>query len=193
MDEIALSLKMKRLVRWLDDRCQPDNVVRRQYDGPPFGRCYLTIDPERQGEVASINLNRVYLCGTEAGLDADSPARLIELFTASGVRNFSSGSVPVLPWTRCAAGWRPAASGDSSCQYPTLVRTGVEPSHFKTDLEVREVRRAKSKLRATNSVKRCGRIIGGRRARTASLITWRSTASARSRSPRSPFLKASAT
>jgi hypothetical protein len=51
MDAIALSLKMKRLVRWLDDRCQPDNVVRRQYDGPPFGRCYLTIDPERQGEV----------------------------------------------------------------------------------------------------------------------------------------------
>src|SRR4051812_29472822 len=84
MDPIALSLKMKRLVRWLDDRCQ-DNLVRRQFDGPPFGRCYVTIDPERQGNVASINLNRVYLWGNEAGLDVGSFAQFIDLFAASGV------------------------------------------------------------------------------------------------------------
>ena len=87
MDTIALSLTMKRLVRWLDHRCQPDDLVGRQFDAPPFGHCYVTIDPERQGNVASINLNRVYLCGTEAGLDAGSFARLIDLFTASGYRS----------------------------------------------------------------------------------------------------------
>ena len=88
MDTIALSLTMKRLVRWLDHRCQPDDLVGRQFDAPPFGRCYVTIDPERQRNVGSINLNRVYLCGTEAGLDAGSFARLIDLFTASGIRKF---------------------------------------------------------------------------------------------------------
>jgi hypothetical protein len=68
MDEIDLSLKLKRFTPWLDDRCQPDSLIGKQFDGAPFGSCYVTIDPGRQGPHASGNLNRVYLCGTEAGL-----------------------------------------------------------------------------------------------------------------------------
>jgi GNAT superfamily N-acetyltransferase len=141
MDTTALSLKMKRLVRWLDDRCQPDNFVRRQFDGPPFGQCYVTIDPERQGKVASVNLNRVYLCGTEAGLDVDGFARLIELFTASGIKKFFVWLSPG-PDMEMVRGWLEAGgfSRIRHVSYPTLLRTGAEPFQFKTDLAVREVR-----------------------------------------------------
>src|SRR4051812_50185895 len=124
MDAIALSLKMKRLMRWLDDRCQPDNVVRRQFDGPPFGHCYVTIDPERQGRVASINLNRVYLCGTEAGLDAGGFSRLIELFTAGGGRRIFVLVSP-RPYMGNVRGWvgGRGLSPVSPGRYPTPVAT----------------------------------------------------------------------
>jgi hypothetical protein len=49
MDKIGLSLKLKRLAVWLDSRCQPDSLIRRQFHGAPFGSCYVTIDPDRQG------------------------------------------------------------------------------------------------------------------------------------------------
>src|SRR6266478_5992717 len=88
MDEIDLSLKMRRLAAWLDRRCQPDSLIRKQFYGPPFGGCYVTIDPDRQGPFASANLNRVYLCGTEVGMDFDSVARFIDLFATEGVKRF---------------------------------------------------------------------------------------------------------
>src|ERR1700681_2236634 len=88
MDEVGLSLKLKRFIPWLDDRCQPHSLARKQFNGAPFGGCYVTIDPNRQGSAASGNLNRVYLCGTEAGLQPDGLDRLIELFTSEGVKRF---------------------------------------------------------------------------------------------------------
>jgi hypothetical protein len=88
MDEFALSLKMRRLTQWLDGNCQPDHLARMQFDAPSFGHCYLTIDTERQGPLASFNLNRVYLCGREAGMDPGSVGQWIELFAASGVKKF---------------------------------------------------------------------------------------------------------
>ena len=88
MDQIALALQMKRLAAWLDARCEPDNFVRRQFDGPPFGQCYVTIDAERQRPFASVNMNRVHLCGAESGLTSDGIARLIDLFKAEGVGRF---------------------------------------------------------------------------------------------------------
>ena len=84
MDAIALSLKLKRFIPWLDDQSQSDGRIRKQFHGAPFGSCYVTIDPGRQGTAASANLNRVYLWGTESGMTPDSLARLIELFTAAG-------------------------------------------------------------------------------------------------------------
>jgi hypothetical protein len=88
MDQIGLALKLRRLAAWLDGRCQPDNLIRKQLHCPPFGDCYVTIDPDRQGPLASFNQNRVYLCGAEAGMGLDSVGGLIELFRAEGVRRF---------------------------------------------------------------------------------------------------------
>ncbi|HKS20598.1 MAG TPA: hypothetical protein VJS63_15445 [Bradyrhizobium sp.] len=142
MDEIALSLKMQRLVRWLDGNCQPANFVRRQFDGPPFGRCYLTIDPERQGRLASFNLNRVYLRGREAGMESGSIAHWIELFAASGVKKFFVWLSPG-PDMTTVRGWLEGSdfSRIRHVSYLTLLRTGDEPVRFATDLEVREVGR----------------------------------------------------
>jgi hypothetical protein len=140
MDEIALALKMKRLAAWLDARCEPDNLVCRQFNEPPFGQCYVTIDPERQGPFASINMNRVYLCGAENGLTSQGIARLIELFTSKNVKRFFVWLSPgprmgaVRDWLETEGLSRVRRTG-----YPTLWRRGRSPVAFKVDLEVREV------------------------------------------------------
>jgi GNAT superfamily N-acetyltransferase len=140
MDKIALSLKLKRLIPWLDDRCEPDSFIRKHFHGPPFGRAYVAVDPNRQGTAASANLNRVYLYGTEAGLQPDGLDRLIELFTAAGVKRFFVWLSPgpdmdvVRGWLKARGLTRVRWTG-----YPTLCRSGYSPVQFKTDFEIREV------------------------------------------------------
>ena len=140
MDKIALSLKMKRLSAWLDGRCEPDRLVRKVFDGPPFGQCYVTIDRNRQGRFASINMNRVYLCGTEAGLTPDGIERLIELFRAEGVERFFVWLSPG-PDMETVRGWLEARglSRIRRTGYPTLWRRARSSFSFRTDLSVREV------------------------------------------------------
>jgi GNAT superfamily N-acetyltransferase len=140
MDQIALALKMKRLAAWLDPRCEPDSLVCRQFDEPPFGQCYVTIDPERQGPFASINMNRVHLCGDESGLTSQGIVRLIELFASKNVERFFVWLSPgprmgaVRDWLETEGLTRIRRTG-----YPTLWRRDGSPVAFKTDLDVREV------------------------------------------------------
>jgi len=115
MDKIGLSLKLKRLVAWLDERCQPDNLVRKQFHGFPFGNCYVTLDPDRQSPFASANMNRVFMCGTEAGMEPDSVGRLIDLLEQNGLLRIRRTG------------------------YPTLCRSHRAPVQFKTDFEIRQV------------------------------------------------------
>jgi hypothetical protein len=140
MDKIALSLQMKRLTGWLDDHCEPAGFIRKQFDRSPFGNCYVTIDPERQGLQASHNKNRVYLCGAEPGLEQDGLARLIELFSNAGVRRFFVWLSPgpnmevVRDWLgQLGFSRRPWVS------YPTLCREIRSLVPVNTDLAVREV------------------------------------------------------
>jgi hypothetical protein len=140
MDIIDLSLKMRRLVQWLDGRCPPDSFIRRRFDRPPFGDCYVTIDPERQAKAASPNMNRVYLCGADAGMDSGSIRHLIDLFVGKGIERFFVWLSPgpdmdrVRGWLMEAGLSRPRWTG-----YPTLWRSIHAPLQFTTDLEVREV------------------------------------------------------
>jgi GNAT superfamily N-acetyltransferase len=140
MDKIGLSLKLKRLAVWLDSRCQPDSLIRRQFHGAPFGSCYVTIDPDRQGPFASANLNRVYLCGRETGMETGSIARLIDLFADEGVKRFFVWLSPG-PDMDMVRGWLEGCglSRIRRTGYPTLCRSGGPPAQFRTDLEVREV------------------------------------------------------
>jgi GNAT superfamily N-acetyltransferase len=155
MDRIGLSLKMRRLAAWLDARCQPDDLSRKQLRGPPFGNCYVTIDCDRQGPFASANLNRVYLCGTEAGMEPDGIARLIDLFRSEGVKRFFVWLSPG-PDMEVVRRWL-EASGLSRIRrtgYPTLCRKAHSPVQFSTDLRisqvsVQEIARARAQLGET--------------------------------------------
>ena len=79
---------MKRLTHWLDSQHPPAGFVRKCFDGPPFGNCYITIDPDRQARFASGNMNCVYLCGAEPGMNSDSIRHIIDLFAAEGIERF---------------------------------------------------------------------------------------------------------
>jgi GNAT superfamily N-acetyltransferase len=138
MDKITLSLKLKRFIPWLDD--QSDSLVRKRFHGAPFGSAYVTIDPNRQATAASANLNRIYLCGTEAGLQPDGLDRLIELFAAAGVKRFFVWLSPG-PDMDVVRGWL-SERGLTRVRwtgYPTLCRSAHLPVQFKTDFEIREV------------------------------------------------------
>jgi hypothetical protein len=140
MDATALALKMKRLARWLDLTCQPEGFAQRQFDRPPFGQCYVTVDPRRQGPAASFNRNRVHLCGTEPGLEAEGLDRLIELFAAAGVMRFFVWLSPG-PDMDTVRGWL----GERQffrvrwTAYPTLVRSARGPFQARTELAIRQV------------------------------------------------------
>jgi hypothetical protein len=139
-DQITLALKMKRLSVWLDARCEPDGLVRKAFDRPPFGQCYVTIDPARQGLFASVNMNRVYLCGAEAGLTSGGIASLIDRFATERVKRFFVWLSPG-PDMDTVRGWLEAhgLSRVRRTGYPTLWRKAAAPFAFSTDLEVREV------------------------------------------------------
>jgi N-acetylglutamate synthase-like GNAT family acetyltransferase len=140
MDTSALALQMKRLSIWLDRSCQPEGLVRRQFATPPFGSCYLTLDPARQAPFASSNYNRIHVCGTEPGLEPDGIERLIQQFQAAGVRRFFVWLSPG-PDMHTVRGWldRAGFSQIRRTGYPTLHRGSTAAARFTTDLQVREV------------------------------------------------------
>ncbi len=135
MDAIGLSRKMQRLTIWLEDNCQPENLIRRQ-----TGDGYLIIDPSRQGDIASFNYNRVLLRGREDGVEAASVARWIDLFGQHGVKKFFVWLSPG-PDMEEVRGWLEAhgLSRRPYVRYPTLLRDGKAPAPFRTDLRIREV------------------------------------------------------
>jgi N-acetylglutamate synthase-like GNAT family acetyltransferase len=150
MDILALASKMRQLAVWIDRNCQPAGFIQHCYSGAPFGNCYVSIDPNRQGPYASGNWNRIHLCGTEPGLSPDGLSRLTEQFSDAGVRRFFVWLMDTIRSWLSAAGF----SRVSRTGYPTLHRASFEPARFKSELEIREVRppeivRARDQLGAT--------------------------------------------
>jgi GNAT superfamily N-acetyltransferase len=142
MDDLSLALTMKRLTAWLDQGWQPAGFVARQYDGAPFGRCYVSIEPNRQTQYASGNWNRVHLCGAEPGLRPEGLGRLVDAFTAAGVTRFFVWLSPG-PDMETVRGWLAQAGFQPRMRwtrYPTLVRESLDPAPFRCDLIVREAR-----------------------------------------------------
>jgi hypothetical protein len=135
MDALSLARKMQRLTWWLDENCQPESLVRQR-----FGEGFLTIDPQRQGDLASFNFNRIYLCGRENGMEAASVAQWIDLFTAYGVKKFFVW-LSLGPEMEAVRGWLDGRGlrRVPYVRYPTLLRDSDAPVPFRTDLEIREV------------------------------------------------------
>jgi hypothetical protein len=193
MDKFDLSRKMKRLTAWLDSQNQPDGLAGRRFHGVPFPGAYLTIDPERQAPYASANLNRVHLCGAEAGMGTDGVTRLIEFFADHGVQRFfvwlspgrdidmardliNEAGLSRVHWTR----------------YRTLCREPSVPVRFETDLEIRRV--------GPDDIAAAGEALGDMlwpqyatsAGKEGFFTTWHSMAIAQSRSRRSAFSRTSA-
>jgi hypothetical protein len=140
MDKFELSRKMKRLTAWLDTQNQPDGLAGRRFHGVPFADAYLTIDPERQSPYASVNRNRVYLCGAEAGMGPDGAARLIDFFAGHGIERFFVWLSPGPDMDRVRGLLDQAGlSRVHWTRYPTLCRERPAPVPFKTDLDIRQV------------------------------------------------------
>ena len=142
MDSLTLALALKRLTPWLDRACQPAGFIQKHYDEAPFGRCYVSIDPDRQAQYASANWNRLHLCGAEQGLRPEGLTRLIEQFTSAGVTRFFAWVSPG-PDMEMVRGWLAQAGFKPRMQwtrYPTLVRESLDAAAFRTDLVVREAR-----------------------------------------------------
>ncbi len=141
MDALELALTMKRLTVWLDRACQPAGFVQKQYDGPPFGRCYVSIDPGRQAQTASANWNRIHLCGAEPGLTPEGIEQLIDRYRAAGVNRFFAWLSPG-PHMDVIRSWLEHAGFEPRMQwthYPTCLAATCVPPRFRTELEVREV------------------------------------------------------
>src|SRR5262245_15558449 len=140
MDSLALASKMRRLAVWIDRNCQTASLIQRCYSGAPFGGCYVSIDPSRQGPHASGNWNRIHLCGTEPGLSPDGLSRLAEQFSDAGVRRFFVWLSPG-PEMDTIRSWLSAAgfSRVSRIGYPTLHRASLDPARFDSELDIREV------------------------------------------------------
>lgn len=123
-------------------------------------------------------------------MEPGSVGQCIALFAASGVKKFFVWLSPG-PDMAAVRGWLEVhgSSRIRRLSYPTLVRTAGEPVRFKTELRVcevgvEEIEAARDQLGETLWPEYARSAAG-----TASFITWRSTERARSRSPRSRFLK----
>jgi GNAT superfamily N-acetyltransferase len=140
LDKFDLSRKMKRLTAWLDTQNQPDGLAGRRFHGVSFGDAYVTIDPERQTPHASANLNRVHLCGAEERMSPDGVTRLIDFFADHGVQRFFVWLSPGPDMDEARSLLDHAGfSRNQWTRYPTLCRERHTPSHFKTDLNIRQV------------------------------------------------------
>ncbi len=141
MDALALAQMMKRLTVWLDRACQPAGFIQEQYAAAPFGTCFVSIDPARQGLHASGNWNRIHLCGAETGLTPEGIEKLVDRFRAAGVNRFFAWLSPG-PHMGAIRSWLEHAGFEPRMQwtrYPTLSRDHLRPAAFRTELDVREV------------------------------------------------------
>ena len=186
---------MKRLTQWLDSQHPPAGFVRKCFDGPPFGNCYITIDPDRQARFASGNMNCVYLCGAEPGMNSESTPLISSICSPlRGSSDFSSGSARAPEWRLCAAGL--AETDLRACNGPVIRRyVAVSVGPFRSAPTWRCTKSApmKSPQCANLRIRPSGPTMCGRSAAKASSITWRSTASVRWRLQRCAFSKTSAT
>ena len=193
MDALALAQMMKRLTVWLDRACQPAGFIQEQYAAAPFGTCFVSIDPARQGLHASGNWNRIHLCGAETGLTPEGIEKLVHRFRAAGVNRFFAWLSPG-PHMGAIRSWLEHAGFEPRMQwtrYPTLSRDHLRPAAFRTELDVREVTSGRSPLPGTRSVTRCGTNTSDPPASSVFITSWRSTGRSRSPSAHSQCSKGS--
>jgi GNAT superfamily N-acetyltransferase len=131
-----LALRMHRLQRWLDVSELPATTVSHYVDHPFVA---VTVDATSDARAASLNRNRVYVCGSE-GIDEGQFLRIAALFKAQGVSRFFVWLSPgpaesAMRELLATAG----ATKVTWTRYPTLVFSGPLPTRSELQPEVREL------------------------------------------------------
>jgi hypothetical protein len=100
--------------------------LEQQLEGSPFGCAQVTLDPTSAERAASLNRNRIYVCGRAGGLSHEGLVALIDRFNANNVQRaflwLSPGpemdtvrewmralGLVKVSWTRYPALWRAPA------------------------------------------------------------------------------------
>ena len=87
MNTHALARRLLDLNWWLEGQ-EELATERLEFERAPQGRARVALDPWSNAAAASMNRNRICLCGNEGGLTKDGLAALAELFAARGIARF---------------------------------------------------------------------------------------------------------
>jgi hypothetical protein len=85
MDVPSLALSLHRHKPSLEGWELQPTRSRLRFDAAPFGFAHVTIDPTSTQPAASLNRNRICLCGREGGLTEDGLRELLALFDAQSI------------------------------------------------------------------------------------------------------------
>ena len=121
MNTHALARRLLDLNTWLES-LEGRDLERHEFNRAPLGRAGVTLDPTSTAPAASMNRNRISLCGAEGGLTRDGLAELAAMFTARGIPRFfvwlspGPGDAEVREWLRAMSFARVKWT-----RYPTLL------------------------------------------------------------------------
>lgn len=82
----SISLQLHRMRPWLEQQDSYHARTRQQFEGSPFGFAQITVDPTSSKRAASLNRNRIDVCGRAGGLCYEGLVALIDLFNAKSVQ-----------------------------------------------------------------------------------------------------------
>jgi N-acetylglutamate synthase-like GNAT family acetyltransferase len=143
MHVAALALKLRHLSSWIEQQEACTTLKAQQLPPVPFGRAEVTIDATSTAPAASLNRNRIHLCGDGNGLTLSGLQEIVALFEARKIE-------------RCFAWLSPGPNSDvvrewldslgfarvTWTRYPTLLHAATPTLLPQTDLEIRQVNAA---------------------------------------------------
>jgi N-acetylglutamate synthase-like GNAT family acetyltransferase len=140
MDTAALALKLRRLNSWIElqEACATVEVQRLAAD--PFGHAEITIEATATSPAASLNRNRIYLCGDGNGLSLSGLQQIVALFAARHIERYFVWLSPG-PNMDVVRGWLGALGFNAVTwtRYPTLLHSSVAAQSQFSALEIRQV------------------------------------------------------
>jgi hypothetical protein len=140
MDVAALALKLRQLSSWIELQEQHATLEVHRLEPVPFGGAEVTIDVTATSPAASLNRNRIYLCGDGNGLSLSGLQQIVALFAARHVTRYFAWLSPgpnmdgVRDWLQSLGFKRVAWT-----RYPTLLHVGTQEQSQSHGLEIRSV------------------------------------------------------
>ena len=140
MDTAALALKLRRLNSWIELHEERATLEVHRLATGPYGRAEITIDATATSPAASLNRNRIYLCGVGNGLTQSGLQTLVAEFEFRHIERCFVWLSPG-PDMDIVRGWLSALgfSRVTWTRYPTLLHSSAAPQSQFSALEIRQV------------------------------------------------------